>query len=318
MITYRNPVWPGYFADPFVLKSGDEYYAYGTGSAEPLADKRVFAVLNSRDLVRWDLVGGALEPPSGPHRSAYWAPEVAERNGRFYMYYSSAGGPGDEGHRLYVAVADHPAGPFREMERPLLPDEGFAIDAHPFQDPLDGRWYLIFAKDFFDARAGTALAAVPLGDDMVSVAGSVTTLLRASDDWQIYERQRLHYGRLWDAWHTLEGPTLRVQDGRYFLLYSGGNWQSGSYGVGCAVADSVLGPYKEPEAGPVVLSGRPDQVNGPGHCCVVPAHDGHTEFIVYHAWDADLTARRMCIDPLVTTDVGPRCLGPTWTEQILP
>ena len=29
--TYTNPVWPGYFADPFVLRVGKEYFAYGTG-----------------------------------------------------------------------------------------------------------------------------------------------------------------------------------------------------------------------------------------------------------------------------------------------
>ena len=31
-LTYTNPVWPGYLADPFVLKWEGEYYAYGTGS----------------------------------------------------------------------------------------------------------------------------------------------------------------------------------------------------------------------------------------------------------------------------------------------
>jgi beta-xylosidase len=38
--------------------------------------------------------------------TAYWAPEVAERDGKFYMYYSAATGEGDEGHRLRVAIAD--------------------------------------------------------------------------------------------------------------------------------------------------------------------------------------------------------------------
>ena len=34
-ITYTNPVWPHYFADPFVLRvAHGEYYAYGTAPAE--------------------------------------------------------------------------------------------------------------------------------------------------------------------------------------------------------------------------------------------------------------------------------------------
>lgn len=314
MIVYQNPVWPGYFADPFVLKVGGEYYAYGTGPGT--ADGRVFPVLHSLDLVQWEATGGALTPPEGTARTAYWAPEAAERDGKFYLYYSAADGT-DETHRLYAAVSDHPAGPFTEAG-PLLPGvDNFAIDPHPFRDPADGRWYLLFATDFFDARPGTALAGLPLADDMRSAAGPAATLLRASNDWQIYERQRLLYGKVWDAWHTLEGPALLFRNGRYVLLYSGGNWNGGAYGVGYAVADSVLGPYVEPEAGPVVLSGVEGKVIGPGHCSVTVGPDG-AEFVVYHAWDTALTARRMCIDPMAWPDHRPRCLGPTDTKQKMP
>jgi len=104
-------------------------------------------------------------------------------------------------------------------------------------------------------------------------------------------------------------------DGKYYLLYSGGNWQTESYGVGYAVADTVLGPYTEPEPGPSVLKGRGEDVIGPGHNSVVVGPDGRTRFIVYHAWDLDRTARRMCIDPLVYVSGAPKCQGPTWTPQ---
>jgi arabinan endo-1,5-alpha-L-arabinosidase len=314
-LTYRNPVWEGYFADPFVLKWQGEYYAYGTGDRAIQEDGHVFPVLHSLDLAHWKYLGGALKPFEAAG-SAYWAPEVVEREGRFYLYYSLAGPEGDETHRLHVAVADHPAGPFVDA-KPLLPNEGFSIDAHPFQDPADGQWYLFFAKDFFEGRAGTALAAVRLSADMVSTIGPVTTILRPSADWQIYERDRSLYGRQWDAWHTVEGPGLVMHNGRYYLMYSGGNWTSAGYGIGYAVAETVLGPYQEPEAGPVVLSGNGAQVIGPGHNSTVLGPDDQTRFVVYHAWDAARTARRMCIDPLAWSDIGPRCLGPTWTKQTI-
>lgn len=317
--SYSNPVYPGYFADPFVFKHESDYYAYGTGSNvgdQPASDGRYFPILASPDLVHWQPLGGALVPPSGGH--AFWAPEVAARDGRFYLYYSAAGTGGDETHRLRVAVADHPAGPFLDSGKLLLPDEGFTIDAHPFRDPRDGRWYLFFAKDFFDACPGTALAVVPLAEDMVSVAGPVTAVLRASGDWQVYERDRTLYGQQWDAWHTLEGPFVRFHDGRYFCFYSGGAWTGPGYGVGVAVADTVLGPYAEPTPGPCVLRGVPDHVIGPGHNSLVRGPDGETDFVVYHAWDTAHTARRLCIDPLRWTPNGPRCAGPTWTPQNLP
>ena len=49
----RPPARPGYFADPFVLRLGDEgYAAYGTHPAPPDGD-RIFDVLLSPDLVSW-------------------------------------------------------------------------------------------------------------------------------------------------------------------------------------------------------------------------------------------------------------------------
>ncbi len=324
MLRYTNPVWDGGCADPFVLKSGGHYYAYGT-SADPCArqaDGRVFPVLRSTDLAHWEWVGGALQALTSDDTVAYWAPEVAERDGRFYLYYSAAGpGAGDETHRLRVAVADRPEGPFADSGQVLLPGEGFTIDAHPFRDPADGRWYLFFAKDFFDARVGTALAVVPLAEDMASAAGPVTTALRPSSDWQISGRNRALYGQTWEQWHTVEGASILFHDGRYYCLYSGAAFTTADYGVGFAVADSVLGPYTEADdgvsPGPRVLRGVPDHVIGPGHNSVILGPDDRTPFIVYHAWDLAHTKRQMRIDPLLWTPDGPRCAGPTWTPQTL-
>ncbi|HYP16715.1 MAG TPA: family 43 glycosylhydrolase, partial [Opitutus sp.] len=91
------------------------------------------------------------------------------------------------------------------------------------------------------------------------------------------------------------------------------------YGVSYAVADHPLGPWCDEwsHAGPVVLRGLEGKVLGPGHNSVVRGPDGRTLFVVYHAWDAGRTARRMCIDPLVFTAEGPRCVGPTTEPQAL-
>jgi beta-xylosidase len=316
VLEYSNPVWPGYFADPFVLKYQGEYYAYGTGGPENgglQADGRMFPLLHSKDLAHWEMVGGALTPLNDPDKPAYWAPEVAERDGRFYMYYS-AGGYEGEGHKVRVAVADKPTGPFEDTGSILIPDEPFSIDASPFRDPKDGCWYLYFAKDFFDgSRAGTGTAVVPLSDDMLSAAGPATTVIRASADWQIFERNRHWYNRDWEAWHTVEGPFVVFHDGLYYCLYSGGRWESAEYGVSFGVADNPLGPFRDEwsSSGPCVLKGIEGKVLGPGHNSVVVCPDDRAEFVVYHAWDVARTARRLCIDPLVWTPDGPRCAGPT-------
>ena len=63
--TYTNPVYDGYFADPFVWKHAGVYYAVGTGrlEADGHAAARVFPLLRSDNLVDWRPVGGALERP---------------------------------------------------------------------------------------------------------------------------------------------------------------------------------------------------------------------------------------------------------------
>jgi GH43 family beta-xylosidase len=331
-LTYRNPIWPGYFADPFILRWQNEYFAYGTGHESGFAPagaagrlnpstdgaRRAFTVLRSPDLVTWHEVGGALIRPAGNEGHSYWAPEVAVEGDRFLLYYSSAPPGQDELHRLRVAVADAPAGPFLDAGAVLASDHGFAIDAHPFRDPATGRWHLFFARDFFNERAGTGLAVVPLTDDLTRAAAPPRTVLRANADWQIYERNRTLYGRKWAAWHTVEGPCVILHEGRYYCLYSGGNWQTRDYGVSFGVADHPMGPWEHAAAtGPVVLRERSGEMLGPGHNSHILAPDGVTELLVYHAWDSNRTARRMCFDRLVWTPDGPRCLGPTTSVQTL-
>ena len=191
--TYTNPVYPHYFADPFVLFHAGAYYAYGTGVTAH-GTTRVFEVLTSSDLVNWRSLGHALEP-LGAEFTDYWAPEVAFADGKFYMYYSA--GIGDVGHRLRVAVATHPEGPFIDSGAILTPNEPFAIDASPFRDD-DGQWYLYYARDFLDGqRPGTALSVAKL-EGMTRLSPESHTVLRASQDWQLYARNREIYGRVLD------------------------------------------------------------------------------------------------------------------------
>jgi arabinan endo-1,5-alpha-L-arabinosidase len=309
--SYRNPVHDGYFADPFVLRTGGRYVAYGTGSA---VDGRVFEILTSPDLVTWTSAGGALVPLPAEHGTDYWAPEVAEAEGRFWLYYSV--GHGHVGHHLRVAAAESALGPFVDAGIELTPDERFAIDPHPFRD-RDGRWYLYYARDVLEGeRVGTSLAVAPMAT-MTSLDGPGRAVLAPSADWQIFQRQRPIYGQVYD-WHTLEGPTVREHAGRYYCLYSGGSFLGEGYGVAWARADTPLGPWVEPDDGSNrLLATVPGHVRGPGHNSVVTTAAG-SDVLVYHAWDEAGEKRQLCIDPLVWGPEGPTTPGPTWTEQPRP
>ena len=285
------PVHSGYLADPFVLYAGGLYYAYGTG-LHGADGGRDFEVLSPPDLQTGTSHGGALVPYS-EEQLDYWAPEVAQSGGRFYMYYSA--GHGDQGHHIRVAVSDSPLGPFLDQGLNLTPNEPFAIDPHPFQDE-DGQWYLYVAKDYLDGeRAGTALAVARLRN-MTELEGELRPVLRASADWQLFLRGREMYGQVYD-WHTLEGAFVVRREGRYHLFYSGGNWTNETYGVGHAVADHPLGPWREDRAHPVVLWTQPGVLTGPGHNSVVRSPEGQ-DYLVFHAWDAGYQHRQMHVVPL--------------------
>lgn len=315
--TYKNPVWERYMADPFVIRVGQKYYAYGT--SDERANGKVFPILESEDLANWTYVDNALVALADPSKSCYWAPAVAERDGKFYLYYS-AGGPAGEGHQLRVAMSKSPTGPFIDQDKVLLPEESFTIDAEPFRDPQSGKWYLFFSKDFYDGRAGTGIAVVGLNDDMVSVSGPIHTVVRATEDWQIFERNRDWLGKKWDKWHTVEGASVIYKNGKYYCLYSGGRWESDGYGVGYAVSDTVTGPYVDShnQSGASVLSAHSGKLLGPGHNSLTVAPDGKTDVIIYHAWDPKWTARRMCVDVLKWTEEGPHCDGPSSESSEIP
>jgi arabinan endo-1,5-alpha-L-arabinosidase len=306
--TYRNPVHPGYFADPFVVPTADGYVAVGTGR---FVGERAFEVLRSSDLVHWEHAGGALEPLPADVTARlgdnFWAPEIAHAQGRWWMYYSV--GRGDVAHSLRVAVADEAVGPYTDCGVDLAPGERFAIDPHPFQDD-DGTWYLFYARDVLEGpRVGTMLA-VDVLESMTQLSGTPRAVLAPSADWQIFRRQRPIYGQVYD-WHTLEGPFVCRRQGRYVLFYSGGNWEEPTYGVSWAVAEHPLGPWVEQPGAEPLLRTVPGHVVGPGHNSVVTGPDGQ-DVMVYHAWDAAGTARRMCIDPVRWTPTGPMVDGPTW------
>jgi beta-xylosidase len=127
--TYKNPL-PVAFGDPYVLYvKGDKYYMYGTGAGA----KHGFSAYSSTDLVNWNNEGqvyfgnnkngwGSIDKTWD---GAYWAPEVYQVKGKFYLFYSAQwkNNPTNEleNFRIGVAVSDKPTGPFVDIsDKPVL------------------------------------------------------------------------------------------------------------------------------------------------------------------------------------------------------
>lgn len=318
---YANPVYAKSMPDPSVIRHGGQYYAFGTTGNGRKADGRIFTVLRSADLVNWEELGGALVPPDPNTRYQYWAPEVTEHDGRFYLYYSM-GGVEPEKFELRVASSTRPEGPYQDAARLVdCETNRFTIDAFPFRDD-DGQWYLFYARNFptkgFGLHPGTALVVDRL-ENMTRLAGDCRVVVRARFDWTLYEANRRMdvYGQTFD-WHTIEGPCVVKHNGRYYCFYSGANYQTPRYGVDYVVADHPMGPYTGQGDRARVLSSVAGRVRGPGHHSVVRGPQGKSDYLVYHAWDPGMKVRWLCVDRLAWTPFGPKAVGPTDTRQPMP
>jgi len=179
--TYTNPVGDGItMGDPFAVLYGRTYYLTGT--------TRGFGIWSSPDLVHWTSLGpGHVRDERSWGRESFWAPELFEHDGRYYMVYSASrpkteDGAQGPGFRICLAAAEGPAGPYRDLHAPWC-DPGYpCIDGHVFFDE-DGAGYLYFAKVGVvrepEFKLLGSIYGVKLRDDLSGPAGEPALCVQA-------------------------------------------------------------------------------------------------------------------------------------------
>ncbi len=270
-----NPIFPGWYADPEMHIFAGRYYLYPTYSAD--YDKQTFfEVWSSSDLTDWRSEGRILDfadVPWSTNRAA-WAPSAIERGGRYYFYFSAGDGAG-----LGVAVADYPAGPFRDaLGRPLVghyPHGAQPIDAHAFLDD-DGQAYLYFG-------GWRHAVVVRLNEDMVSLDSDFREITPEG---------------------YVEGPFMLKRRGVYYFMWSEGGWTDSSYAVAYAQASSPLGPFTRVGR---ILENNPAVGLGAGHHSALCYPGTDDWYIAYHRRPLAETNghhRVVCIDRMYFDDAG--------------
>ncbi len=254
-------VFPLDFPDPMVIRAGDAYYAYGTQT--PWEIRGIFPILRSTDLRHWVYVADALPAKPGWAYSDLWAPNVVERDGTFYLYYSAAPGPGYADHCVAVATSSSPTGPFQDRGQIACGDD----HVHGYIDPNvlldDSGAYLYFSVDF----PIHSISMMRLTPDLLRADGPRSELLGVTQSWE--------HG---NDYTTVEGPFVVAQDGVYYLFYSGNDWQH-DYAMGYATSTSPSGPFTKSDNNPVLTGGGE---RGPGGGSLFRA-DGRW-LLAYHAW----------------------------------
>jgi GH43 family beta-xylosidase/uncharacterized protein YjdB len=302
--TYTNSVMPG-IADPYVLYHEGTYYLYGTHTEDWPMMTNGIKVYTSTDLVNWkEHEEWALHRDNSWGENRFWAPEVIEKNGKFYMYYAVE-------ERLAVATSDSPLGPFiQEKMEPIHPDTP-EIDAHIFTDD-DGKQYMYFVR-FED---GNVIYVAELNEDMKSIKeDTVKFVMRASQDWEKSTKQ--------PSYPVNEGAFVIKHNDTYYLTYSANHFESPDYGVGYATAPTPMGPWTKYEYNPIMKSNI--VVPGAGHHSLIHSPDKTELFMVYHTHNSTKATepRKLAIDRVqfVPQENGPDIMevwGPTVTPQPMP
>jgi hypothetical protein len=239
-------VYPFDFPDPDVLLVGSTYFAYATNSVAGNIQ-----IIESSDLNHWSAVGNALPSlPGWAAPNATWAPAVAQVGGAFVLYYAAiVAGPAGGEECISVASATQPQGPFIDSSTAPLacqPSLGGSLDPSPFVD-TDGKVYLVWKSN---GGAGPAT----VWSQQLDPAGTGFAANTAPTQLLVPDQP-------WES-GVVEAPDLITSAGRYFLFYSGNNWNSANYSVGIATCSGPLGPCGKPLSHPILSSGP--HLEGPG------------------------------------------------------
>ncbi|BDI32487.1 hypothetical protein CCAX7_45380 [Capsulimonas corticalis] len=272
-----NPLFPGWYADPEIHYFEGKYYIYPTTSSS-FSQQALFECWSSTDLTDWRNEGMILDLADVRWSTnfAAWAPSCAEKNGKYYLYFSAGDGAG-----LGVAVSDSPAGPFRDaIGIPLVghyPHGAQPIDAHCFTDD-DGTSYLYFG-----------------GHRKCVVARLTPTLCAFNQDFK----------DITPSPGYVEGPFMIKRKGLYYLTWSEGGWTDHTYLAAYGVSDNPYGPF---EYGGKILENNPEIATGAGHHSVLLLPGTEDEWIIcYHRRPLEETEanhRVACIDKFVFRDDG--------------
>lgn len=304
-----TPIFPGDFADPFLLAEPKALFIYATNTTT--ANVPVTRILVG-DAFNGDYLGDAMPAlPSWTVKGFQWAPSVwARPDGKFVLYYSTpAPSPGFAQPRkqcISRALGSAPQGPFVDDSAapficPLA--EGGAIDPSPF---VDGDTpYLLWKADGNSEGLPTKIYSQQLSPDGLAVAGPPNELVTNDQPWEGL---------------VVEGPSMVQAGNTYELFYSANNWDSASYSVGIALCETVTGPCRKPLDRAWMVSA--EKYTGPGGQEFFSNPGGvwmvHHGFLPGQAGRPD-AQRRLYLDLLKYSegDPVPRRVGAQYTEWSL-
>ena len=287
--------------DPTIVKDGGLYVLFATGVGIPTR--------TSRDLKTWSPERRvfATPPEWAPKtivgfRDHIWAPDVSRFGGRWHLYYAiSTFGKNRSaiGHATNATLD------------PDSPNYKWVDDGPVFQSYPTDDYNAIDPNVVLDERGNPWLSFGSFWNGLRMVRLDKDGKM-AEDAKPIAIAARPHEGPQQPG--AIEAPFV-VRHGGYFYLFASFDFccrgAASTYNVRVGRSRAVQGPYLDREGKPMtegggtrLLEGGP-RWKGPGGEAVL--HDGKTDRLVYHAYDAQDNGRpKLRVSPIEWKDDWPK------------
>lgn len=279
--TYTNPVVDYSLPDPSVIKGDDGYYyLYAT------EDIRNLPIHRSKDLMNWELVGTAFTDETRPDfepKGGLWAPDINKIGDKYVLYYSMSVWGGEWTCGIGCAVADTPAGKFKDCGM-MFRSNGINVQnsIDPFYIEDGGKKYLFWGS--FHGIYG-----IELSDDGLKVKEGAKPVQVAGDAY--------------------EGTYIHKRDGYYYLFASIGRCCEGiksTYTTVVGRSDKLFGPYLDKQGRSMsdnhheVLIQKNESFVGTGHNSEIVTDKAGDDWMFYHAVKvSDPDGRVLMLDKIV-------------------
>ncbi|VXC03194.1 Glycosyl hydrolases family 43 [Arthrobacter sp. 9V] len=235
--------------DPFVvtLQESGQYLLFGSTDENIWSGPATgFDCYRSSDLRTWEGPIEAFRPPAGFwSQKQFWAPEVHEHQGRYFMF-ATFTAPG-RCRGTQILSASMPEGPYEPWsDGPVTPHDWECLDGTLHIDQAGDPW-MVFCHEWKQVHDGTIMAQ-RLSADLRHAIGEPVFLFSASEaPWARALDLPSVRDREFPAYVT-DGPFLfRLGSGRLIMLWSSFGDRGYSMGIARSESGTVVGPWTQEE-----------------------------------------------------------------------
>ncbi len=263
---YQNPIL-GPINDPDCVQMDGVYHLIEPEGGSTSAH---FNYRTSTDLTHWSSPVAILKQPKG---TALWQGSYfRDTDGTLYLYYAAVA----DGHvkTVHVAKAASFTGPFTNLGVIVTG----AIDPYPLRDATGTLW--LYYKNDLPGQKGIWVQRMS-GPATVAAQPATEILHPVPSTFED------------SGYLSVEGPTVIVRAGLYFLLYSGGPFNKASYAVGYAYSREPDGPFTRGDNNPILSVTATPDVFSPGAVSVVQDGAGASWLVYRQRQSAKLRSPRV-------------------------